>query len=169
MLVPLVELVVVFQVAAWLGGWPTVALLLATSILGVVLLARQSRRAWRELREAFGEGHWPGDELARGAIVVAGCVLLVIPGFVTAGLGLLCLLPPAQTVLSRILRAGLGARTVPAAGVPGLARGLRGGGGRRRTGRSGGQAATGGRTADRSGQVLDVEVVDVRRESPPDA
>lgn len=139
------------QIGQWIGvGW-TLVLLAATSILGALLLKRESRRAWRELRAATAEGRWPGDTVAQGALILVGGVLLLAPGFVTDVVGLVALLPPPRRALARLLRRWI---------VPGVAVG---GAARRRPGRRG--PGVGDDRSDDSA-VLDVEVLEVERETP---
>jgi UPF0716 protein FxsA len=143
--VPLIELVVIIQVGQVVGtGW-TVALLVADSLLGAWLLKREGRRAWIAFRDALEHARWPGDEVAQGALVIVGGTLLLTPGFVTDVVGFLLLLRPTRTVVARILRARLS--PFPTAT----------GGSRRRRDRPS--------TAARD-DVLDVEVVEIRRDDP---
>lgn len=144
MIVLLTELAIIIQVGQWLGiGW-TIALLLAFSLLGAWLLKREGRRAWSQFRQALAAGRWPGDEVAQGGLIIFGGALLLTPGFLTDVVGFLCLLPPTRAVGSRLLRARLTANVVGGAS----------GGGRR------GGPEAGSDRAD----VLDVEVLEVRRE-----
>ena len=47
LLLPVLEIYVIIQVGEVIGGWPTVALLLAESLLGAWIVRREGRRAWR--------------------------------------------------------------------------------------------------------------------------
>jgi UPF0716 family protein affecting phage T7 exclusion len=51
--VPLVELYVIIQVGQAIGALPTIALLIADSILGWMLLRSQGRAAWRRFNAAI--------------------------------------------------------------------------------------------------------------------
>jgi UPF0716 protein FxsA len=144
--VPLVELVVIMRVADLISTGPTIALLVADSILGAWLLRREGRRAWRQFREALEEVRWPGDEVTQGGLVIVGGTLLLTPGFVTDLVGFLLLLPPTRAVVSRLLRARLTPVPVQAAQTA------------RRRRRKG--------SGDRGEAVLDVEVVEIRRDEP---
>jgi UPF0716 protein FxsA len=160
--VPLVELVVIIQVGQVIGTAWTVTLLVADSILGAWLLRHEGRRAWQHFRAALEEMRWPGDEVAQGALVIVGGTLLLTPGFVTDVVGFLLLLPPTRAVVSKVLRARL--TPVPVQGYQ-TVRGRRG-----RRGGAGGRPH--GRPRDEDASVLDVEVVEIRREptdSGPDA
>lgn len=139
--VPLLELAIVIQVGQWLGVVPTLAVLVVNSIIGAVLLRRESRRAWREFRAALEAGRWPGDEVTQGGLVIVGGAFLLTPGFLTDGVGFLCLIPATRAAGSRIIRSRL---TASVAGNAGRSP-------RRDPGRS-------------DGTTLDVEVVEIRRE-----
>ena len=144
--VPLLEIWVILQVGAVIGGWPTFWLLVLDSLLGAWLLRLQGRRAWREFRQALTEARWPGDEVVQGALVLVGGTLLLTPGFVTDVVGFLLLVPPSRRVVSRMVRARMAVRA--GLGGPGP------------TGASGSK-----RASRRSG--LGVEVVEIHREQEP--
>jgi UPF0716 protein FxsA len=110
--VPLLELYVIVQVGGLIGILPTLALLLAMSLLGAALLRREGRGAWRRFNRAIGERRFPGREVADGLMITVGGVLLLTPGFVTDAVGLLLLLPPTRAVARRLLQAYLGRRLV---------------------------------------------------------
>jgi UPF0716 protein FxsA len=98
-----VEIAAVVAVASWLGiGW-TLLLLLGLSLLGALLLRREGTRAWRSFRAGVAEGRPPGREALDGVLVLLGAVLIVLPGFVTDVLALLCLLPFSRRLLGRVL------------------------------------------------------------------
>ncbi|HZI97576.1 MAG TPA: FxsA family protein [Actinomycetales bacterium] len=105
---PLVELVVVLAVGRSIGGWQTLALLVVTSAVGVVVLRREGRATWRAFTAAAADGRAPGTEVADGALVLVGGLLLAVPGFVTDVLGLVFLLPPARPWARRMLQAWAG-------------------------------------------------------------
>jgi UPF0716 protein FxsA len=157
-LVPLAEILVILQVGEAIGGWWTAALLVADSLLGAYLLRLEGRRAWSEFRSALEDGRWPGDEVAQGALVIVGGTLLLTPGFLTDALGFLFLLGPTRRIVARRLRARVGqAAGSGTATSAGRARGTRGAGGPRASGPT-------ARTPEGDEIVLDVEVVEIRRE-----
>ena len=116
--VPLVELYVLIQVGELLGIVPTLALLVAMSLLGGYLLRREGTKTWRALREALRAGRLPAKEVADGGLVILGGALLLTPGFATDAFGLACVLPPSRAVLRRMLT-GLVARRLGVSGVVG--------------------------------------------------
>jgi UPF0716 protein FxsA len=96
-----VEIAAVVAVASWLGiGW-TLLLLFGLSLLGLVLLRHEGSRAWRSFQLAVADGRPPGREVLDGMLVLLGAVLIVLPGFVTDVLALLCLLPFSRRWIGR--------------------------------------------------------------------
>jgi UPF0716 protein FxsA len=112
--VPILELAVILQVGSLIGFWPTVALLIADSIVGSVLMRSQGRAAWRRFNEALAAGRPPAREVLDGVLVIFGGALLLTPGFATDVAGLLLLLPPTRAVVRRLLVRRLAHRVVVA-------------------------------------------------------
>jgi UPF0716 protein FxsA len=109
-LVPIVELAVIIQIGQLIGVWWTIALLIADSILGSLLMRHQGRSAWRRFQVTIAEGRVPARETIDGALVIFGGALLLTPGFVTDIFGLLFLLPPTRAVIRRVLVARFATR-----------------------------------------------------------
>ena len=103
LVLPVLEIYVIIQVGTVIGGWPTVALLLAESLLGAWIVRREGRRAWKALRQAFTGGVMPDRELADAALVLVGGVLLLTPGFITDLAGFLFVLPFTRPLVRRTL------------------------------------------------------------------
>lgn len=114
LLVPIIEIYVILQVGHLIGGWPTVALLVAESLLGAWIVRREGRRAWRALKATFEGGRMPDRRLADAGLVLVGGVLLLTPGFVTDFFGFLFVLPFTRPLVRRLL-AGYVARRVKVA------------------------------------------------------
>lgn len=117
--VPLVELYVIIQVGSAIGVLPTIALLLADSILGSLLMRSQGRAAWRNFQAATTAGRMPAREVLDGGLVIFGGALLLTPGFVTDVFGLALLLPPSRAVVRRLLVGAVARRMT--AGIAGSA------------------------------------------------
>ena len=101
--VPIVEIYVIIQVGEAIGALWTIALLVADSILGSVLMRAQGRAAWRRFNEAIAGGRVPAREVVDGVLVVFGGALLLTPGFVTDVFGVAFLLPPTRALIRRLL------------------------------------------------------------------
>jgi UPF0716 protein FxsA len=100
--VPIAELAVIIQVGQEIGVWWTIAILIADSILGSLLMRSQGRAVWRRFNEALGAGRAPAREVADGVLVIFGGALLLTPGFISDIAGLLFLLPPTRAVMRRV-------------------------------------------------------------------
>ena len=78
--VPIAELAVIIQVGQEIGVWWTIAILIADSMLGALLMRSQGRVAWRRFNEALAAGRLPAREVLDGVLVIFGGALLLTPG-----------------------------------------------------------------------------------------
>jgi UPF0716 protein FxsA len=101
--VPIAELAVIIQVGQEIGVLWTVAILVADSILGALLMRSQGRIAWRRFNEVLQAGRPPAREALDGVLVIFGGALLLTPGFLTDILGLVLLIPPTRAVVRAVL------------------------------------------------------------------
>jgi UPF0716 protein FxsA len=104
-LVPIAELAVIIQIGQAIGVWWTIALLIADSVLGSMLMRQQGRATWRRFNAAVAEARVPARETIDGVLVIFGGALLLTPGFITDIFGLICLLPPTRALVRRFLLA----------------------------------------------------------------
>jgi UPF0716 protein FxsA len=89
----LAEVAVYVLVATQIGlGW-TILLTLATTAVGMSLLARQGTRAISELRERARTRQASGRALGDAGLGAVGALLIVLPGFLGDLVGLCCLVP----------------------------------------------------------------------------
>lgn len=77
-------------------GW-VLAILLAEAVVGSLLLRHEGRKSWRALVDAYEAGRVPTGQLADAALVLAGGIMLIMPGFVTDVVGLIFLVPFTRT------------------------------------------------------------------------
>jgi UPF0716 protein FxsA len=110
--VPIAELAVIIQVGQLIGVWWTIAILVADSVLGSVLMRSQGRAAWRRFNDTTRAGRVPAREVLDGALVIFGGALLLTPGFITDILGLVLLIPPTRALVRTILARRLAHRMV---------------------------------------------------------
>lgn len=102
-LVPIAELAIIIQVGQAIGVWWTIALLVADSVLGSMLMRSQGRAAWRRFNDALGSGRVPAKEVIDGGLVIFGGACLLTPGFISDLFGAALLLPPTRAVIRRLL------------------------------------------------------------------
>ena len=105
------EIALLVWVAGEIGvGW-TLLVLLALAAVGGFLLRREGARAWASLRDAQGDADAMGRKVSDAALVLVGGLLLMLPGFVTDVLGILCLVPATRPLARRGVQAVLNAAT----------------------------------------------------------
>jgi UPF0716 protein FxsA len=102
--VPIVELALIIKIGAAIGVLNTIGLLILSSVVGGWLMKREGLGVVRRMQLAVAEGRVPGKELVDAFLILFGGALMVAPGFLTDGLGMLLLLPPVRAVVRRILR-----------------------------------------------------------------
>lgn len=95
---PIVELWFIIQVAQVIGGWETLALLLAEGLLGGWLIKRQGRAVIAKVDERLRDHQLPTKELADGLLILVAGALMLTPGFLTDIVGFLLLFPPTRAV-----------------------------------------------------------------------
>ncbi len=111
--VPAVEIATFIQVGGRIGALATILLTIFTAVLGILLVRLQGFLALTDLHRAMAEGRAPFAEMLSGALLLLAGVCLLIPGFVTDGIGFLLLIPPLRRALARLLANAL-FRPVPA-------------------------------------------------------
>lgn len=108
LVVPIVELYVLIRVGDVIGLIPTLAILIAVSIAGTVLLKKEGIATWNRVQLALREGRMPTHEVTDGALILLGGALLLTPGFVTDVFGLAMLFPFTRAGAKVFLRKALG-------------------------------------------------------------
>jgi UPF0716 protein FxsA len=108
--IPIVEIYVAVLVGHAIGALNTIGLLLLLSIVGVWLTKHEGLSVISRIRRQLDAGRTPTNELIDGGLVLAGGLLLIAPGFITDGLGLLLLFPPTRVVARRLAKRRFHAR-----------------------------------------------------------
>lgn len=93
------------------GVLPTLLVLVAIAALGGWLLRREGPRAWASLADAQAHPDEVGARLTDAALVLVGGGLLMLPGFLTDVVGLLCLIPATRGLARRGVMTVLGSFT----------------------------------------------------------
>ena len=108
--VPLVELVLLVRIGEAIGFWPTVALVMATGVLGAALARAQGVATWARFRRTLAGGGMPGRELVEGALILVAGAVLLTPGILTDAAGFLLLVPPFRRRLAAAIERRVGRR-----------------------------------------------------------
>lgn len=102
-IVPVVELYVLLKVGGMIGLGPTVALIFLTGAAGAYLARTQGFDILMRIRTEMEQGSLPAGELVDGAMILAGGLLLLTPGFCTDLLGFSLLAPFTRRHLKRLV------------------------------------------------------------------
>ena len=102
--VPIIEIWLLIKAGRAFGALPTIALLLAVSLAGAWLSKSQGLRTVSAIRDELAIGQLPTARLLDGAMILAGGILLLTPGFFTDFLGLFFLIPYTRNLLKGWLR-----------------------------------------------------------------
>lgn len=103
LIMPIAELAVIVTVADAIGVLDTIGVLIAVSVVGAWLTKREGLGVLARIRTALDRGEMPSREVANGFLILLAGALMVTPGFLTDGLGLLLLLPPSRAAVRRTL------------------------------------------------------------------
>lgn len=101
--VPVIELYLLIRVGKTIGALPTVALLLLISFFGAWLVRHQGFAILATIQRELADGRLPAASLLDGAVVLAGGILLLTPGFFTDLLGLFFLIPATRRMIKQYL------------------------------------------------------------------
>jgi UPF0716 protein FxsA len=104
LLFPVLELFVLVRVAMSIGFLPTFLLVVATSMLGIFVIRVAGFATALRAREALSRGELPAQQMMEGLMIAVGGGLLLLPGFISDILGVICLLPVTRRVLVNKLR-----------------------------------------------------------------
>jgi UPF0716 protein FxsA len=104
LLIPLADILLLVWVAGRIGAAATVALVVLTALIGMLLVRAEGRHTLRKLQRRAAAGEVPTDELLDGALLIAAGAFLLTPGLVTDAVGLLLVVPLTRLPLRAALR-----------------------------------------------------------------
>ncbi|MFW5678785.1 MAG: FxsA family protein [Pseudomonadota bacterium] len=99
--VPLIEVALFVQIGGWIGLWPTLLAIVATALVGSLVIRWQGIEVATKARARLDRGQMPLEEGFTGLCLVVAGLLMITPGFFTDALGALLLLPPVRGALYR--------------------------------------------------------------------
>lgn len=102
--VPAVELWGLIAVGKVIGPWSTVALVILTGVVGAWLAKQQGIQVIRTVQFQLSRGQMPTESLIDGALVLAGGIMLLSPGFFSDVIGLILLLPYTRLIVRHFLK-----------------------------------------------------------------
>ena len=103
-LIPLLELYILFKISGYLGAFQTVALVVFTALLGLVLARFEGLKTLQQISQSLSQGMVPAEEMVDGVLIFVGGILLITPGVLTDLFALVLLIPYTRTIFKRWLR-----------------------------------------------------------------
>lgn len=100
---PVLEIATFIQVGAWIGLVPTILLFLAAGAIGLWLLRAEGISLLLRAQTQMRDGIVPMHEAFDALCLVAGGVLLLLPGFLTDIVALILFLPVTRAIVRRAL------------------------------------------------------------------
>ena len=92
-LVPLLELYLLIRLGTYVGAVDTIAIVIGTGVAGGLLAKSQGLAVLDRMRAELNQGRLPAESLFDGLLILIAGAMLVTPGLLTDGLGLLLLVP----------------------------------------------------------------------------
>ncbi len=100
-LVPLIEIALFIQVGVWMTLWPTLGIVVLTSIIGAHLVRKQGAAKLQDIRRSLHELEDPTEPLAHGIMILFSGALLLTPGFFTDAVGFALLVPQVRSLVMK--------------------------------------------------------------------
>ncbi len=97
--IPLIELALLIKLGGAIGMAKTLLIVVGTGIAGAALARSQGFAILSRIQVDLEAGHLPTDDLANGACVLAGGLLLLTPGLLTDTVGFALLVPPTREII----------------------------------------------------------------------
>lgn len=101
---PLLELYILIKIGGYLGAFLTIALIIFTGIVGLLLARLEGLRTLRQIRQNLSQGIVPAEEMVDSVLIFVGGILFVVPGVITDIAALVLLIPFTRTIFKRWLR-----------------------------------------------------------------
>ena len=99
MITTLIETWLLIEVGKIIGLMGTIALIVATSIVGGAMAKSQGLKIWVRIHTELQTGRLPGDSLVDGILILMGGCFLVTPGILTDCFGFATLIPFTRAIL----------------------------------------------------------------------
>jgi len=102
-IIPLVEIAILISLSDIVGAWTTIAIVVATAIIGTSLIKSSGKEVMENLQKAMMLQGDITDAILDGAILLVTGVLLITPGFFTDIFGLMIHIPIFKKLLKKYL------------------------------------------------------------------
>lgn len=115
-LLPVAEFTALYFIGREIGVLNLIAAVVLAGVLGGAIARTRGFSQWREWQRAVSAGKMPDEGVSGGLLILAACLFLILPGFVSDLIALALLIPPIRRQVARRLskrwKVGLEARQV---------------------------------------------------------
>ncbi|MFN0265126.1 FxsA family protein [Tepidamorphus sp. 3E244] len=119
--IPLIEIALFVVVGGEIGLLATIAIVIATGILGAGLVSWQGLKVFETAQRDLANDQLPVQGVVEGLLLLAAALMLITPGFATDTLGFLLAVPFTREAAARFIRKNMMTVVVRStgAGAPG--------------------------------------------------
>ncbi|MDC0517744.1 FxsA family protein [Candidatus Pelagibacter sp.] len=98
-LVPIIEIYLFIKIGSQIGAFSTILLILFTAFIGIFYARYEGLNTFKSGFSQIIKNKTPTYEIASGAAITFGALLLIIPGFATDILGFLIIFPITRKLI----------------------------------------------------------------------
>ena len=103
-ILPALELYVLIKVGVHIGALNTILLVIVMGVVGAWLTRLQGFLVLQKAQNSLSQGVMPSEELIDGAMILAGGIALLTPGFISDIFGFLLLIPWTRAFIKFLLK-----------------------------------------------------------------
>lgn len=103
-IIPILEIMLLMNVGSLIGVLPTITIVIVTAWLGATMVRQQGLATFQSVQTKLNNGEMPSDEIIAAVLLLIAGVLLLTPGFITDGFGLLLLWPVSRRGIVAFLK-----------------------------------------------------------------
>ena len=103
LLIPIIELFIMFKIGKVIGLEITILIIIITAIIGAKLTKVQGAKAIKNAQSEIESGKLPHKEVMDGIMIIIAGAFLLTPGFVTDIVGFSLLLPALRSNYQKLL------------------------------------------------------------------
>ncbi len=100
---PILEIWLILEIGGQLGLLNTIGVIIVTAVVGAALAKHQGLAALQKVQRALQTGEQVGTSMIEAALILVAAVMMLLPGFVTDGMGILLLLPPTRKLVAAVI------------------------------------------------------------------
>ena len=98
-LIPAVEIYLLIKIGSQIGAIITILLIFTTAVIGVYYAKYEGLNTLKSGFLQLSKNKTPAYEVVSGAAIALAALLLIIPGFITDGLGFLLIFPLSRKLI----------------------------------------------------------------------